>query len=77
MDALLRAPHAALHASQIGVGVTSSTVNGREDLRRVAGWGVDAVITDNVVLARAALQDAPALQDVPAVPASSLGMTAC
>ncbi len=77
LDALLRAPHAIRHARQLGVGVTAWTVNGREDLRRVAGWGVDAVITDNVVLARAVLQDVPALQDMPAVPASSLGMTAC
>jgi glycerophosphoryl diester phosphodiesterase len=77
LDALLRAPHAIRHARQLGVGVTAWTVNGREDLRRVAGWGVDAVITDNVVLARAALQDVPVLHDVPAVPASSLGMTAC
>lgn len=77
LDALLRAPHATRHARQLGVGVTAWTVNGREDLRRVAGWGVDAVITDNVVLARAVLQDVPPLQDLPAVPASSLGMTAC
>jgi len=38
--------------------VTAWTVNGCDDLRRVAEWGVDAVITDNVVLAGTALRAA-------------------
>jgi glycerophosphoryl diester phosphodiesterase len=47
-------------ARHLGVGVVVWTVNGRDDLRRVAGWGVDAVITDDVVLAREALRVGPA-----------------
>lgn len=60
LDTLRRAPHAVRLARHLGVGVVVWTVNGRDDLRRVAGWGVDAVITDDVVLAQEALRVGPA-----------------
>lgn len=58
LAALRRTPHAVRLARQLGVAVTAWTVNGCDDLRRVAEWGVDAVITDNVVLAGTALRAA-------------------
>ena len=44
-----------LHAAGLYAGVY--TANEREDLRRLAGMGVDAIFTDDVVVARALLQD--------------------
>jgi glycerophosphoryl diester phosphodiesterase len=69
LAALRRAPHAVRLARHLGVAVTAWTVNGLDDLRRVAEWGVDGVITDNVVLARTALREAEA--------AAPLQLTAC
>jgi glycerophosphoryl diester phosphodiesterase len=56
--ALRQAPHAIALAHHLGVRVTSWTVNGRDDLQRLARWGVDAVITDNVVAAQVLLNGA-------------------
>lgn len=58
LAALRQAPHAVRLARHLGVAVTAWTVNGLEELRRVAQWGVDGVITDNVALARTALCEA-------------------
>jgi glycerophosphoryl diester phosphodiesterase len=69
LAALRRTPHAVRLARQLGVAVTAWTVNGCDDLRRVAEWGVDAVITDNVVLAGTALRAASSV--------TSLKLAAC
>lgn len=69
LSALRQAPHAVRLARHLGVAVTAWTVNGLEELRRVAQWGVDGVITDNVVLARTALREAET--------AASRELTAC
>jgi glycerophosphoryl diester phosphodiesterase len=68
LAALRRAPHVVRLARQLGVGLTAWTVNGRDDLLRLARWGVDAVITDNVVLAGVVLRmaAAPASADLAA-----------
>jgi glycerophosphoryl diester phosphodiesterase len=55
LAALRRAPDAVEAAHRLGVAVTSWTVNLAGDLRWVAEQGVDGVITDDVVSARAAL----------------------
>jgi glycerophosphoryl diester phosphodiesterase len=56
--ALERAPHVVTLAHHLGVGVTAWTVNRRDDLRRVVRWGVDGVITDNIVAARVLVGEA-------------------
>jgi glycerophosphoryl diester phosphodiesterase len=58
LAAIRLAPDVVRLARRLGVAVTAWTVNGREDLRWAAAWGVDAVITDDVVLARSALRAA-------------------
>ena len=55
--ALRHAPHAIALAHRLGVSVTVWTVNGNDDLRWLARWGVDAVITDSVVAAGAGVAD--------------------
>jgi glycerophosphoryl diester phosphodiesterase len=58
LAAIRRAPDVVRLARRFGVTVTAWTVNRHEDLRCAAAWGVDAVITDDVVLARSALRAA-------------------
>jgi glycerophosphoryl diester phosphodiesterase len=55
VGALLAAPDAVATAHALGVAVVPWTVNRRSELRRVARAGVDALITDVPVAARAVL----------------------
>ncbi|MDF2145369.1 glycerophosphodiester phosphodiesterase [Knoellia sp. p5-6-4] len=58
LAAIRLAPDVVRLARRLGVAVTAWTVNGREDLHWAAARGVDAVITDDVALARSALRAA-------------------
>jgi glycerophosphoryl diester phosphodiesterase len=64
--AVRRAPLAVATARWLGLSVALWTVNGRVDLRWAAELGVDAVITDDVVLARGELDRAVVAEPVAA-----------
>lgn len=53
--ALLTAPDSVAKAHAVGVAVCPWTVNRRRDMRRLAGLGVDALITDQPASARVAV----------------------
>jgi glycerophosphoryl diester phosphodiesterase len=73
---LRRTPHVVAMARRLGVAVTAWTANSTEDLRWLAELGVDAVITDNVITARATISGLPRGGVSPAV-AASRGISAC
>ena len=54
---LCAAPHVVGAARGLGVGVTCWTVNAQPDLRRMADLGIEAVVTDDVAGACAALRE--------------------
>ncbi|MBB3086230.1 glycerophosphodiester phosphodiesterase [Geodermatophilus sabuli] len=60
---VLRMPEVVARARDLGLSVTVWTVNARPALRWVAGLGVDAVITDDVVTARRELDRAAAVRE--------------
>jgi glycerophosphoryl diester phosphodiesterase len=56
---LRRTPQVVGMARRLGVAVTAWTANGTEDLRWLAELDVDAVITDDVITARATMSGLP------------------
>jgi glycerophosphoryl diester phosphodiesterase len=57
-------PEAVELARSLGLSVTLWTVNGRTDLQWVAGLGVDAVVTDDVLTAWSELDRAAAVREM-------------
>jgi glycerophosphoryl diester phosphodiesterase len=68
---LRRTPQVVGMARHLGVAVTAWTANGTEDLRWLADLEVDAVITDDVITARATMSGLPRRRVNPAVAGSS------
>jgi glycerophosphoryl diester phosphodiesterase len=62
--AVRRAPEAVEEARELGLSVTLWTVNSRSDLRWAAELGVDAVITDKVLVAWSELDRAAAVREM-------------
>lgn len=54
-------PRFVAHAHRAGIPVKVWTVDDRDDMRRLAGWGVDGIITDRPDVAAAAFSDAAGL----------------
>jgi glycerophosphoryl diester phosphodiesterase len=62
--AVRRMPEVVEAARSLGLSVSLWTVNGRPDLQWVAGLGVDAVITDDVLTAWSELDRATAIREM-------------